>query len=264
MSEYPVSRGRRVAAVLVALVAPAGAGHLVLGRLQRALGWSASMLAVYALTLFWPVPAVMVVAFIGLLSIVDAALISSGTPALPSVGRAVLYVVVFALVVTPLRYVERALLVEPFVVPSSAMEPTLLPGDHFLVDHTVHDFEHGDIVAFHTNGLVVVSRVAALGGDTVTIREGQPVELNRAGASAEPCKPALRKVIEDIDCTVPAGTLFVLGDNLEHSYDSRIRGPTPLSDVIGRAMAIHFSSEGFTIRWSRIGTRLDQHVAHSK
>jgi len=72
----------------------------------------------------------------------------------------------------------------------------------------------GDVIVFRQGGRTLVKRVTALPGETF------PPE-------------ALRNPERD---KVPPGRLFVMGDNREHSEDSRDFGPVPIRSVIGRVL----------------------------
>ena len=58
--------------------------------------------------------------------------------------------------------------------------------------------------------------------------------------------------------TVPANSLFVLGDNRDQSYDSRFWGFVDLEAVKGKAFIIYWSwnKEEFGVRWRRLGQLL--------
>ena len=54
--------------------------------------------------------------------------------------------------------------------------------------------------------------------------------------------------------TVPPYSLFVMGDNRDHSYDSRFWGFVHLSAIKGKAFIIYWSwnKEDSGVRWSRV------------
>ena len=55
--------------------------------------------------------------------------------------------------------------------------------------------------------------------------------------------------------TVPADSLFVMGDNRDNSHDSRFWKFVPMKDVKGKAFMLYWSwdSEVFGVRWGRLG-----------
>ena len=80
-------------------------------------------------------------------------------------------------------------------VPTESMEPTLKKDSYIVGTRIYSRLGVGDIIIFHHDGKLLVKRIAA--------EEGKQVEHN--GASL----------------TVPENSYYVLGDNTEHSLDSR-------------------------------------------
>ena len=131
----------------------------------------------------------------------------------------------------------RVWLVEPVVVESGSMRPTLDAGDVVLVWSMVRSPAAGDLVVFTApdDGLPAVKRVVGTAGDTVSIRDGR---LLVDGERVE--VPGVAAA--DIDgtytapVTVPEGHVYVLSDARDRTIDSRAYGPVPLDAVTGRPL----------------------------
>ncbi|MFF3446557.1 signal peptidase I [Streptomyces sp. NPDC002667] len=134
--------------------------------------------------------------------------------------------------------VVAAFLVEPVRVESTSMEPTLLSGDHLLVDDRAYRDappRRGDLVVFDGSGATLVKRVVAVAGDTVAIEDGV-LEVNGRAVEEPAVDPRTVDGMYFGPARVPAGTVFVLGDNRRHSVDSRQFGPVPVARVTGRVI----------------------------
>ncbi|AOY58990.1 signal peptidase I [Desulfococcus multivorans] len=174
----------------------------------------------------------------------------------------------------------RTFVVQAFKIPSGSMKETLKIGDHILVNKFIYgikvpftdltlvpvtDPERGDIIVFEfpeDPDKDFIKRVVGVEGDTIEIRNkrlrvnGAPAEYPQA-IYTDP-----RSIPEGVQprdyfgpVTVPEGALFVMGDNRDHSYDSRFWGFVDLKAVKGKAFMIYWSwdKENFGVRWSRLG-----------
>jgi signal peptidase I len=140
----------------------------------------------------------------------------------------------------------RTFLVQAFRIPSESMSPTLEKGDRVIVNrlsYKLHDVNRGDIVVFsRPPGLPagadqpedLIKRVIALPGETVQTKDGSIYIDNRK--LNEPYLPKGTSS-RDIDTpvTVPAGHVWVMGDNRANSADSRVFGPIDTDTIVGRA-----------------------------
>ena len=193
-----------------------------------------------------------------------------------SFWRDLVVIVVAALALTVLL---KAFVVQVFSIPSGSMENTLLPGDRILVSKIVYKFRpiaRGDIVVFSGAGswdapnpppsnwfagawddavnLVgiagpdtdYVKRVIGVPGDHVVCCNAQgKVTVNGVPLSESSyIFPGNAPSLVRFNITVPAGRLWVMGDNRGDSDDSRYReadpggGTIPESAVVGRAFLI--------------------------
>ncbi len=143
----------------------------------------------------------------------------------------------------------RAFLFQMFWIPSESMEPTLEKGDRIIV-MKIGDVTHptrGDILVFSrppalaTGEEHLIKRVVGLPGDRVAFVDGA-VFINEAPLP-EPYLPP-GTVTSDLSapgcsipqpCVVGTNQLWMMGDNRDHSADSRRFGPIDRSTVVGRA-----------------------------
>ncbi|MFN0027731.1 MAG: signal peptidase I [Acidimicrobiales bacterium] len=140
--------------------------------------------------------------------------------------------------------VIKALLLQAFVIPSRSMEPTLLIGDRVLVfrpSYRLADVDRGDVVVFKRPEQLrgggedadLIKRVVGLAGETVEGHDGA-VYVNDVRLE-EPWLPAGTLIRDFAPTTVPAGHLWVMGDNRDNSQDSRVFGTLDQDQVIGEA-----------------------------
>jgi signal peptidase I len=188
-------------------------------------------------------------------------------------------IIVCGLIVLPLTYsYVRTHLVEPFYIPSGSMAPSVLTGDYVIADkryncpNCKHAVKRGDIAIFtypNDRTFNYIKRIVALPGDEVVIK-GKAISINgKALGSADGFeqwddrKWAIQwdskagDTANEIKISVPAGQVFVLGDNRDATKDSRAFGTVPLQDVIGRARQVWFSKSTEGIRWQRLGKVLE-------
>ena len=134
----------------------------------------------------------------------------------------------------------RAYVAEPFAIPSESMAPTLVPGDHVLVEKLSYRFgspHRGDLVVFRApdGGSLAVKRIVGLAGDRVAIEDG--VLAVNGHLQREPYVD--QRSVDSVyfgPVVVPAGDVFVMGDNRADSHDSRDYGAVPRRSLVGQVL----------------------------
>ncbi len=169
----------------------------------------------------------------------------------------------------------RTFFIQAYKIPSGSMEPTLLIGDHILVNKIVYGLRMPDsifgleipglpyarylfdLAQVHRGDVVVfvfppdrtkdfIKRVIGVAGDTIQVKDGV-VWLN--GQKMDDPHAHLEAATQDRSpvsprdnfgpLAVPPGKLFMMGDNRDRSYDSRFWGFVDRNDVEGRATLIY-------------------------
>jgi signal peptidase I len=177
----------------------------------------------------------------------------------------------------------RTFVIQAYKIPSGSMKPTLQIGDHILVSKFNYGIkipflrttllptgtpQRGDIVVFiypEDRSKDFIKRLIGLPGDTVEIRDkqillnGRPYSDNHGVYADSAIIPGAVQPRDNFGpVKVPEGSLFVMGDNRDESYDSRFWGFVNLKDVLGKALIIYWSwnQEDHDVRWKRIGSIL--------
>ena len=182
-----------------------------------------------------------------------------------------------------LALIIRAYIVQAFKIPSGSMIPTLLIGDHILVnkflygtkipftDTKILEFrkpEKGDIIVFkypENPEKDFIKRVIATAGDTIEERNkivyvngnprtepyAQHSDMNIRAGGIDP-----RDNFGPI--TIPPNKVFVMGDNRDQSYDSRYWGFVDQKSIRGKALLIYWSwNPDNWVRLNRIGRLIE-------
>jgi signal peptidase I len=151
------------------------------------------------------------------------------------------------------------------------MESTVLVGDHLLVNRLAYwwrPVQRGDVVSFrppHRPDQVYLKRVVAIGGDRIDFRDGMmfingtSVPDNQGARICSLFGPKSQTLI------VPAGYLYVLGDNRNHSEDSRSWGPVAETRVVGAPVVVLWSLAVPTEEWLNqppVAVYLNHPLAH--
>jgi signal peptidase I len=161
-------------------------------------------------------------------------------------------------------------------VPTGSMKPTIVEGDVILVNKLVYGLRipllgtslypysgpsRGDVVVFESAHARkrLVKRVIGLPGDAVLLREnrvfinGHPARYQEAGKAGSATvftesfdgirhlvnlTPGLSPGADYGPVVVPADHYFVLGDNRDHSADSRVYGFVPRHEIVGRVKRV--------------------------
>ncbi|NHN54386.1 signal peptidase I [Calidifontibacter sp. DB0510] len=193
-------------------------------------------------------------------------------------GGALREVIIIAVIALTISFLVKTFVAQPFSIPSESMENTLDIGDRIVVSKFTPQrsaLNRGDVIVFEqpsswgpvqqdsSNAVVrgaksalefvgilpggghhVVKRLIGLPGDNVACVSGK-VTVNGAALNEPYVAPGNRPCADNFSITVPAGRVWVMGDNRDHSYDSRGHddgsgrtGSVPENLITGQVVAI--------------------------
>lgn len=149
----------------------------------------------------------------------------------------------------------RSNVLEAFSIPTSSMAPTLIPGDRILANKlglSTRTFQRGEVIVFRNpenRRQMFVKRIVGLPGDNVEVT-GRELLINgelyhRLSETATPSRPP--RLTKE---AVPAGSYFVVGDNLDLSHDSRNFGLLSHGEITGVVTYLYWPAQS----WSRLGS----------
>lgn len=178
-----------------------------------------------------------------------------------------------------LALVIRAYIIQAFKIPSGSMIPTLLVGDHILVNKFIYGTnipfsdkhflvfkrpEKGDIIVFKypedpkkdfikrviaTEGNILESKNKVIYVNGKTVMEPYTYHSDR---NIRPRGNDLRDNFGPL--VVPPNKVFVMGDNRDQSYDSRYWGFVDVKEIKGEALIVYWSWDPeHWLRFNRIG-----------
>jgi signal peptidase I len=162
---------------------------------------------------------------------------------LPFVLELIKIAVIAFVIVAPIRY----FIFQPFIVSGASMVPNFSSGDYLIIDEISYRFsepQRGDVIVFNASfikgysGQRFIKRIIGLPGETVDIKNGKVsiIENGKAKVLDENYLPENIKTYGDVKDTLKTDEYFVLGDNRDYSYDSRMWGVVAKKDIIGKAL----------------------------
>jgi signal peptidase I len=170
-------------------------------------------------------------------------------------------VVEFALTIAVAFLVAQAVrtwVIQPYVVPTGSMLPTIQLHDQVLANKFIYDFGKPavhDIVVFDNPthdpmALTLIKRVIATGGHTVDLRGGKVVvdgtALDEPYTYGQPSDPLMGSTVS-FPVKIPQDYVWLMGDNRTESQDSRWFGPVRLSAVRGKAFFTYWPISRFGV-----------------
>jgi signal peptidase I len=140
---------------------------------------------------------------------------------------------------------------QPFKISGSAMLPNYKDGEYFFTDMSsfkIKPLSRNDVIVFSSPEVLnkkVIKRIIGISGDKILLKDGSVFlngQLLNENETISNSKTYGGTFLNDgQEIIVPLNQYFVMGDNREHSADSRIWGFIPLDKITGRVGICYFN-----------------------
>lgn len=149
------------------------------------------------------------------------------------------------MIVLILAFLIRSFLFQPFVVDGQSMEPNFINEEYIIVNRLTYrlgDPKRGDVVVFQAPNnpqYDYIKRIIGLPNEKIKIKDqkiyinGQQIEESYLDENAQTYLENKKNFTLEVE--LGDNEYFVLGDNRNHSSDSREWGTLPKNNIIGKA-----------------------------
>lgn len=158
-------------------------------------------------------------------------------------NKSIIFISLFLIALIIAIIAMRNYVFEIAVTSGSSMEPTIFHGDHVLINRLAYrnqEPQKGDIVAIKLGWVMMLKRVFGTPGDIIELkngilyRNGKSIENKQIAIFSKQKKPSFKPL------KVWDKHIFVIGDNIEHSEDSRLFGLITDDNIVGKATLVYF------------------------
>ncbi len=140
-------------------------------------------------------------------------------------------------------FIIRTYLMQPFLVSGASMDPAFSNGNYLIIDELSYRFRNpvrGEVIVFKYPGdkkTFYIKRVIGLPEERIVVSDGKVKIYNQENSEGfildEPYLESNIQTLGNSDMTLGKDDYFVLGDNRDHSFDSRNWGSVDKDAIIG-------------------------------
>lgn len=148
------------------------------------------------------------------------------------------YLVIASLIVFPFRM----FVAQPYIVSGSSMDPTFKNGDYLIVDQISRRFSEPKresvlIIRYPVDpSKFFIKRLIGFPNETIEIKNGVITIFNESHPGGFSLDNSYIEHQKSDNFSIKLGDseYFVMGDNRANSSDSRVWGPLPSEDIVGK------------------------------